>query len=72
MKVNIDAVDASHQLRYPDYPEAPIPLVAATWETNCHDAIDAVMDMNPNISVLYAPDKDMIPTPVIFRVRTFF
>ncbi|XP_035829763.1 uncharacterized protein LOC101849275 [Aplysia californica] len=66
--ISVNTLDLSHQQRYPDYPEAPQPLLAATWETNSFDAVDTLMDLNPDTSVLYACDKALTPKPLVFHL----
>ena len=48
----------------------PQPLLVSTWATNSYDAVSAIMDLTPDTTVLYSPDKALTPAPVTFHVST--
>lgn len=68
--VDPNAKDFSYQHSYPEYPEVPRPLLAAAWESNNYDAVDVLMDMNPNTRMLYSneDEKSNPPKPIFFQV----
>lgn len=68
--VDPNAKDFSYQHSYPEYPEVPRPLLAAAWESNNYDAVDVLMDMNPNTRMLYSNEDEKLnpPKPIFFQV----
>ncbi|XP_076443630.1 uncharacterized protein LOC143282063 [Babylonia areolata] len=65
---DVDTADVSYQARFQDCPEVPQPLLAATWEVNTYDAVDALMELHPNTSVLFAPLPNQPPRPLFFHI----
>ncbi|KAK3096982.1 hypothetical protein FSP39_005355 [Pinctada imbricata] len=67
--VDCNAKDHSYQHAFPDFPEVPRPLLAAAWESNNFEAVDVLMDMNPDTRVLWTNEKESInaPKPIFFH-----
>jgi hypothetical protein len=67
-------MDYSYQHRYPEYPEVPRPILAAAWESNNYDAVDVLLDMEPDTRVLWTDDAESKnpPKPVFFQVLRLY
>ena len=65
---DINTADASFQARYRDCPDVEQPLLAATWEVNSYDAVDTLMELRPDTSVLYQPLPEQPARPLFFHV----
>ncbi|XP_033750903.1 uncharacterized protein LOC117335091 [Pecten maximus] len=67
--VDINVTDHSYQYRYPDYPEVPLPLLAALWEGNMEETVFALLDMGVDTSMLFSYNPDIEPPkPLFFQV----
>ncbi|XP_071118626.1 uncharacterized protein [Haliotis cracherodii] len=68
---DVNTRDHAYQRHYPECPEVPQPLLAVTWETNSLDAMEMIMDLKPNTSVLYNEYSDPSQAkPLFFHVLT--
>ncbi|CAL1533057.1 unnamed protein product [Lymnaea stagnalis] len=69
-KVDINTKDFSYQFFYRDYPTAPRPLLAAVWEINQIQLINAFMELNPDTSVKYTFESEAAspPKPLFFQL----
>ena len=72
--MDVNTKDYSYQYHYKDYPEVPRPVIAASWESNSFEAVDVIMELNPNTRVLWTagPESKNPPKPVFFQVRVSF
>lgn len=69
---DVNTMDHAYQRHYPECPEVPQPLLAVTWETNSLDAMEMIMDLKPNTSVLYNEYSDPSQAkPLFFHVSLF-
>ncbi|XP_062571871.1 uncharacterized protein LOC134233834 [Saccostrea cucullata] len=68
--VDCDAKDYSYQHKYPEFPEVPRPILAAAWESNNYDAVDVLLDMEPDTRVLWTDDTESKnpPKPLFFQI----
>ncbi|XP_041367616.1 uncharacterized protein LOC121382159 isoform X2 [Gigantopelta aegis] len=68
---DINACDISYQRHYPEFPPVPQPMLAATWEVNSLNAVDAAMDMHPDTAISYNDTSHTDDTkPLFFHILT--
>ena len=70
--VDVNTRDFSYQHSYPEFPETPRPLLASAWESNNLEAVDVLMDMNPDTRILWSNEASTKnpPTPIFFQVNS--
>ncbi|KAL3866690.1 hypothetical protein ACJMK2_043971 [Sinanodonta woodiana] len=56
--MDVNTRDHSYQFKWIGYPCNPRPLVSASWETGNYETVDVIMDLNPDMRVLWTPDPD--------------
>lgn len=68
--VDSNAMDYSYQHKYPEFPEVPRPILAAAWESNNYDAVDVLLEMEPDTRVLWTDDAESKnpPKPLFFQI----
>lgn len=68
--VDVNTRDFSYQHSYPEFPETPRPLLASAWESNNLEAVDVLMDMNPDTRILWSNEESTKnpPTPIFFQL----
>ena len=68
--VDVNTRDFSYQHSYPEFPETPRPLLASAWESNNLEAVDVLMDMNPDTRILWSNEASTKnpPTPIFFQL----
>lgn len=68
--MDVNTKDHSYQYNFRGYPECPRPVVAASWESNNFEAVDVIMELNPNTRVLWTPGPESTnpPKPVFFQI----
>ncbi|XP_060065525.1 uncharacterized protein LOC132545870 [Ylistrum balloti] len=67
--IDINVTDYSYQYRYPDYPEVPLPVLAALWEGDMEDNIAVLLGMGVDTSVLFSYNPEVEPPkPLFFQV----
>lgn len=71
--VDSNAMDYSYQHKYPEFPEVPRPILAAAWESNNYDAVDVLLEMEPDTRVLWTDDAESKnpPKPLFFQVSQY-
>ena len=69
--VDSNAKDYSYQHKYPEFPEVPRPILAAAWESNNYDAVDVLLEMEPDTRALWTDDAESKnpPKPLFFQVK---
>ena len=68
--MDVNTKDCSYQYKHRDYPEAPRPLLAASWESGNLDTVNAIMELKPDTRTLWSPEYESKnrPKPVFFQV----
>lgn len=67
--IDINSKDHSYQYRYPEYPEVPLPILAALWEGNMEENIAILLEMGVDTSVLFSYNPEVEPPkPLFFQV----
>ena len=69
--VDSNAKDYSYQHKFPEFPEVPRPILAAAWESNNYDAVDVLLEMEPDTRALWTDDAESKnpPKPLFFQVK---
>lgn len=69
--MDVNSKDYCYQFHWRDTPVSPRPVIAASWESNNFEAVDVIMELNPDTRVLWTPENESInpPKPVFFQVR---
>ena len=66
--IDVNTKDFSHTLQFGHHPHTPQPLLAAAWEQNNYDIVDAIMEFQPDTSIMYSNGQDERPKPLFFQV----
>lgn len=68
--MDVNAKDYCYQYHWRDTPVAPRPVVAASWESNNFEAVDVIMELNPDTRMLWTPEHESKnpPKPVFFQL----
>ncbi|XP_052276622.1 uncharacterized protein LOC127875909 isoform X2 [Dreissena polymorpha] len=68
--MDVNTKDFCYQYHWRDTPVSPRPLLAASWESNSFEAVDVIMELNPDTRVLWSMDVDTKnpPKPVFFQL----
>ncbi|GFS26785.1 ankyrin-1-like [Elysia marginata] len=68
--LDVNTKDHSYQFHYREYPTAPRPLLAAVWELDDFEMINAFMQLDPDTSIKYTFESEASspPKPLFFQL----